>query len=167
VIPGHQIFGAHITNVQLVMICVSLILFTGMDIFLGRTAPGRSIRAVAGNPVLCNLYGISSTRYTVLAFAIGSGMAAIAGILYAMDTAITPAFGFDLLLYGVVAMIIGGTGSSRGLLGGALLVAAAQHLAARFLDTQWMNAVTYLILIFFLIWRPLGFSGKQLKKTAL
>ena len=77
----------------------------------------------------------------------------------------TPTFGFNLLLYGVVAMIIGGVGSTRGLIAGSLLVATAQHLAAYYIDTKWMNAVTYIILILFLIWKPLGFSGNRLKKV--
>jgi branched-subunit amino acid ABC-type transport system permease component len=61
-------------------------------------------------------------------------------------------------------MIIGGVGSYRGLVFGALLLAAAQHLAAFYIDTKWMDAVAYFILILFLIWKPLGFSGLQLKK---
>ena len=66
----------------------------------------------------------------------------------------TPTFGFNYFLYGVVAIIIG-----------ALLLASAQHLAAFYIDTQWMDAVAYMILILFLIWKPLGFSGLRLKKV--
>jgi len=162
---GHQIFGAYITTVQIVTICVSLALFTGVNLFLHFTATGKSIRAVSSNPDLCNIYGISSNKVILIAFALGSALAAVAGILSAMDTNMTPTFGFNLLLYGIVAMIIGGVGSTRGLLAGSLLVATAQHLAAFYLDTKWMDAVTYIILILFLIWKPLGFSGKRLKKV--
>ena len=162
---GHQIFGAYITTVQIITICVSVILFIGVNLFLHFTATGKSIRAVSSNPELCNIYGISSNKIILIAFALGSALAAIAGILSAMDTNMTPTFGFNLLLYGVVAMIIGGVGSIRGLLAGSFLVATAQHMAAFYLDTKWMDAVTYIILILFLIWKPLGFSGKRLKKV--
>jgi branched-chain amino acid transport system permease protein len=162
---GHQIFGAYITTVQITTICVSLVLFVGINLFLHFTATGKSIRAVSSNPELCNIYGISSNKIILIAFALGSALAAVAGILSAMDTNMTPTFGFNLLLYGVVAMIIGGVGSTRGLLAGSLLVATAQHLAAFYLDTKWMDAITYIILILFLIWKPLGFSGKRLKKV--
>ncbi len=162
---GHQIFGAYITTIQIITICVSLVLFVGVNLFLHFTATGKSIRAVSSNPELCNIYGISSNKVILIAFTLGSALAAIAGILSAMDTNMTPTFGFNLLLYGVVAMIIGGVGSTRGLLAGSLLVATAQHLAAFYLDTKWMDAVTYVILILFLIWKPLGFSGKRLKKV--
>ena len=162
---GHQIFGAYITTIQIITIFVSIALFIGVNLFLHFTATGKSIRAVSSNPELCNIYGISSNKITLIAFALGSAFTAIAGILSAMDTNMTPTFGFNLLLYGVVAMIIGGVGSTKGLLAGSLLVATAQHLAAFYLDTKWMDAVTYIILILFLIWKPLGFSGKRLKKV--
>jgi branched-chain amino acid transport system permease protein len=128
---------------------------------------GRNIRAVASNPELSNIFGINSDRVILWAFGIGSALAAVAGILVAFDTDMTPTMGFRLLLYGIVAMIIGGVGSTWGLLGGAFLLAAAQHLAAYYIGSQWMDAVAYVILILFLIWRPLGFSGKRLKKIEI
>jgi branched-subunit amino acid ABC-type transport system permease component len=161
----HLIFGAYITTIQIITVFVSIILFIVVNLFLHYTTTGKSIRAVASNPELCNIYGISSNKIILIAFGIGSALAATAGILSAMDTNMTPTFGFNLLLYGVVAMIIGGVGSTSGLVAGALLVATAQHLAAYYIDTKWMDAVTYIILILFLIWKPFGFSGKRLKKV--
>lgn len=162
---GNQIFGAYITTIQIITIFVSLALFIAVNLFLHFTTTGKSIRAVSSNPELCNIYGINSNKIILIAFGIGSALAATAGILSAMDTNMTPTFGFNLLLYGIVAMIIGGVGSTRGLIAGSLLVATSQHLAAFYLDTKWMDAVTYIILILFLIWKPLGFSGKRLKKV--
>jgi branched-subunit amino acid ABC-type transport system permease component len=162
---GNHILGAYITTVQIITVFVSIALSVAVNLFLHYTATGKSIRAVASNPELCNIYGIPSNKIILIAFGIGSALAATAGILSAMDTNMTPTFGFNLLLYGVVAMIIGGVGSTRGLIAGALLVATAQHLAAYYIDTKWMDAITYIILILFLIWKPLGFSGKRLKKV--
>jgi len=164
---GNQIFGAYITTIQIITIVVSITLFIAVNLFLRFTSIGKSIRAVASNPELCNIYGISSNKIILIAFGIGSALAATAGILSAMDTNMTPTFGFNLLLYGVVAMIIGGVGSTRGLIAGALLVATAQHLAAYYIATKWMDAVTYIILILFIIWKPLGFSVKRLKKVEI
>ncbi len=162
---GNQIFGAYITTIQIITIFVSIALFIAVNLFLHYTTTGKSIRAVASNSELCNIYGISSNKIILIAFGLGSALAATTGILSAMDTNMTPTFGFNLLLYGVVAMIIGGVGSTKGLIAGSLLVATAQHLAAYYIDTKWMDAVTYIILILFLIWKPLGFSGKRLKKV--
>ncbi len=164
---GNEIFGAYITDIQIITIIVSALLFVAVNLFLQFTSVGKSIRAVSSNPQLCDIYGINSNRIILIAFGIGSALAAVAGILSARDTNMTPTFGFNLLLYGVVAMIIGGVGSTRGLVAGALLVATAQHLAAYYIDTKWMDAVTYIILILFLIWKPLGFSGVRLRKVEI
>ncbi len=162
---GNQIFGAYITTIQITTVLVSIALFIALNLILHFTVKGKSIRAVASNPELCNIYGISSNKIILIAFGIGSSLAATVGILSAMDTNMTPTFGFNLMLYGIVAMIIGGVGSTRGLIAGSLLVASTQHLAAYYIDTKWMDAITYIILILFLIWKPLGFSGKRLKKV--
>jgi branched-subunit amino acid ABC-type transport system permease component len=164
---GNQILGAYVTTIQLITIFVSIALFGVVGSFLHLTATGKSIRAVASNIELCNIYGISSNKILVITFGIGSALAAVAGILSAMDTSLTPTFGFNLFLFGLVAMIIGGVGSTKGIIAGSLLVATAQHLSAYYIDTKWMAAITYIILILFLIWKPLGFSGKRLKKVEI
>ena len=164
---GHEFMGAYITTIQIVTILVSLVLFGGTIAFMKYTTIGRKINAVSANAELASIHGINSNKVILTCFAIGSALGAVAGILSAMDTNMTPTFGFNLLLYGVVAMIIGGVGSYRGLIAGALLVATAQHLAAYYIDTKWMDAVAYIILILFLLWKPLGFSGQRLKKVEL
>ncbi|OQP40495.1 ABC transporter permease [Niastella koreensis] len=164
---GHRIGQGYITTVQAVLAIVSLLLFLSVTCFLRYTRTGKSVRAVASNPELCNIYGVRSGSVIIIAFGIGSFIAAIVGILSAMDTSMTPSFGFNLLVYGIVAMIVGGVGSTRGLITGSLLVATAQNLAGYYIDTKWTDAITYLLLIIFLIWRPLGFSGQLLKKVEL
>ena len=164
---GHEFFGAYITDIQIITIAVCVALFVACVLLMKYSRIGRNIRAVASNPELSNVVGIHSDRVILWAFAIGSALAAVAGILIAFDTDMRPTMGFNWLLYGVVAMIIGGVGSNWGLVGGALLLATAQHLAAYYIGSQWIDAVAYIILILFLIARPLGFSGKRLKKIEI
>ncbi len=133
-------------------------------LFIEKTKVGQQIKAVSSNPQLSSYYGISTNKATLYSFALGSGLAACAGILIAADTDMTPTMGFNWLLYVVVAMIIGGMGKMRYLLLGALLLATAQHLSAHYLDSKWMNATAYIILIVFLYFKPFGFSGQKLKK---
>ncbi|NNJ84505.1 MAG: branched-chain amino acid ABC transporter permease, partial [Gammaproteobacteria bacterium] len=64
-------------------------------------------------------------------------------------------------------MIIGGTESLWGIAAGAFILAAAQNLSAYYLDTKWTDAVTYLILIVFLIFRPYGVSGAKIRKVEI
>lgn len=164
---GHEFLGAYITDIQIITIIVCILLFVACVIFMKHSRIGRNIRAVASNQELSNIIGISSDRVILWAFGIGSALAAVAGILIAFDTDMTPTMGFNWLLYGVVAMIIGGVGSNWALFGGALLLATAQHLSAYYIGSQWMDAVAYIILILFLLAKPLGFSGKRLKKIEI
>jgi branched-subunit amino acid ABC-type transport system permease component len=164
---GNEFFGAYITDIQIITIVVCVTLFAACVLLMKYSRIGRNIRAVASNPELSNIVGIHSDRVILWAFGIGSALAAVAGILIAFDTDMTPTMGFNWLLYGVVAMIIGGVGSNWGLVGGALLLATAQHLAAYYIGSQWMDAIAYIILILFLIAKPLGFSGKRLKKIEI
>ena len=164
---GHEVFGGYITNVQIITIVMSIVLFTVIVLFLKYNLLGKQIRAVSSNKELSNIFGISSEWVIFWSFAIGSALAAIAGILIALDTDMTPTMGFHVFLYAVVAMIIGGVGSYKGLVSGALLLATAQHLSAYFIASKWMDATAYIILILFLIYKPLGFSGKRLRKVEI
>lgn len=164
---GHEFLGAYITDVQIITVVVSIVLLVLSWLFLEKTNIGRQIKAVSSNPELSNIFGISRNKAVVWSFILGSGLAACAGILIAADTDMTPTMGFNWLLYGVVAMIIGGMGKMRYLLLGCLLLATAQHLAAYYLDSKWMNATAYIILIAFLYFRPYGFSGKRIKKAEI
>ncbi|MCX6249616.1 MAG: branched-chain amino acid ABC transporter permease [Bacteroidetes bacterium] len=164
---GHEIFGAFITNVQIITISVSLTLFMLTIYFLEYNKIGKCIRAVSTNKELASIQGINSERVILWTIGIGSCLAAVAGILVATENGLTPTMGFNLLLSGVIAMIIGGVGSNCGLIGGSILLASAQQLTAYYMDSKWVDAVAYLILIMFLIWRPLGISGKRLKKIEI
>jgi len=164
---GYEFLGARITDIQITTIAICVTMFVACVLFVKHSRIGRNIRAVASNSELSNIVGINSNIAILWAFAIGSALVAIAGILIAFDTHLRPTMGFNWLLYGVVAMIIGGVGSNWGLVGGALLLAATQHLAAFYIGSQWMDATAYIVLILFLIARPLGFSGKRLKKIEI
>ena len=164
---GYQILGAYITDVQIITFFTCILLVGLSWLFLEKTSIGNKIKAVSSNPELASIVGISKDEAVIWSFIIGSGLAACAGILIAADTDMKPTMGFNRLLYGVVAMIIGGMGKLRYLVLGALLLGTAQHLSAYYLDSKWMNATAYIILIAFLYFRPYGFSGQPLKKAEI
>jgi branched-chain amino acid transport system permease protein len=164
---GYRIFGGYITGIQIFTISVSIFLFVFILIFLRKHKTGRNIRAVAANAELAKIQGIDSNHIITWSFFLGSAIAAITGVLIAYDTGLKPTMGFSLLLYGIVVMIIGGIGSSWGLIWGSFLLAIAQNLTSYFLDNNWMDAISFLILISFLAWKPLGFKGTPLKKIEI
>lgn len=160
-----EILGASISDVRLLTIVMAVLGFGCMVALLQRTAVGRAIRAVGSNAALAEIIGVSPARTAAWAIGLGGIYAGAGGMLVGLDTDMTPGMGFRLLINGVVAMILAGVGNAGGLIGGALLLAAAQHLVAYLFDSKWMDAVAFIILIGFLIWKPLGFSGRQLKKV--
>ncbi len=164
---GYEFMGAYITGIQIITIisCVGLLVLSW--VFLEKTNIGKQIKAVSSNPELSSIFGISKSKAIVWSFVLGAGLAACTGILIAADTDMTPTMGFNWLLYAMVAMIIGGMGKMRYLVLGSLLLATAQHLSAYYLDSKWMNATAYIILIAFLYFRPYGFSGKRIKKAEI
>ena len=164
---GQAFLGALITKTQIATIFTSISLVLIVSSIIKKTKIGKNIRAVSSNSDLSNIMGINSNIVILWVFGLGSALASVTGILVAFDTGMTPTMGFNLLLYGLVAMIIGGVGSTWGLVGGSLLLATAQHLGAYYIDSKWMDAIAYVILILFLIWKPLGFSGKRLKKVEI
>jgi len=164
---GKKILGAFFTNVQIYTIIICLSLFICVSFFIKKSKIGRNLRAVGNNVSLSNILGINPNKSITLTFLIGSFLVSVVGILIAFDVNMYPTMGFSWLLYGVVVMIISGIGSQWGVIAGALLLATIQHVFAYYIGSQWMDTIAYMILILFLIWKPLGFSGKQLKKTEI
>lgn len=162
---GVNVFGAYITPVQIVIIITSIVLVILVSGYLMLAKNGKAMRAVASNHELSKFSGIKSDRIILIAFAIGSALVGIAGILVALDVDMTPTMGMNMLLMGVVVMIIGGVGSIWGIVLGSLLLATAQNLAVWYISSQWMDASAFLLLLIFLLFKPEGFMGKKLKKA--
>lgn len=164
---GLNILGARITPVQIVIICISIWFVVTLTLFLRKSKLGKAMRAVANDPGLADISGINSNRVVLWTFAMGSGLAGFAGILVAMDVGMTPTMGMNALMLGVVAMIVGGVGSITGVAFGSLLLGLAQHLGVWKISSQWQEAIAFIILFVFLLFKPEGFKGKKIKKAKL
>ena len=162
---GINLFSAYITPVQVAIVICSALLVILVASYLRLAKTGKAMRAVASDSELSKLSGIKSDKVILIAFAIASGVAGIAGILVALDVDLTPTMGMNMLLMGVVAMIIGGVGSIWGIILGSLLLATAQNLAVWYISSQWMDATAFIILLIFLLFRPQGFAGKKLRRA--
>ncbi|MGD8782281.1 MAG: branched-chain amino acid ABC transporter permease [Ignavibacteria bacterium] len=165
VVEGHLVLGARITDVQIVIVAGSLVLVLLVGWWLAASKLGKAMRAVANDKELANISGINSDKIILISFAIGSALAGIAGILVALDVDMTPTMGMNALMMGVVAMIVGGVGSIRGIALGALLLALAQNLGVWYISSQWQDAIAFAILLVFLLFRPEGFLGRKVKKA--
>ena len=164
---GLNVFGARITPIQILIIGTSIILVIVVALFLKWSKMGKAMRAVANDPELSSSSGIDSNRVILWTFAIGSALAGIAGILVALDVDMTPTMGMNALMMGVVVVIIGGVESIPGLVLGAFLLGLAQHLGVWKISSQWQDAIAFIILFIFLLFKPEGFLGKKMKKAKI
>jgi len=160
VAEGLLLAGARITSVQIVTFLLSVVVVSSVAILLRTTRIGMLIRAVANDPELSVVHGVENDRTILLAFALGSALASLAGILVALDVDMTPSMGLNPILLAVVAVIIGGADSTVGIALASLLIGVARHGAVLCLGSEWQDATSFTLLLVVLLVRPRGLLGR-------
>lgn len=154
---GMPLWGARVTLVQVLTMLVSLTLSMLATLFIKRTRTGLFMRALASDAHLADTCGIDLQRLMFWAYTISAFVAAIGGILLALDLNVTPTMGLNIFMSAVLLVVAAGSQNIPGIAAGAFLVAVAQHLAAWFLGSEWQETVVFLMLVAFLFVRPSGF----------
>lgn len=156
----YQLFdgAASITLSQIWIIVSSIILITTLGIFLKYSKTGKAIRAVADDKKVAAIMGINVDRTMTILFAIGSMLAGIAGLLLAFDQNLNPKMGLMLSLKGFAAIIIGGVGSFRGAIIGAIIIGFSETLIVGLtsINAGFKDTIIFVILVAVLLWRPYG-----------
>lgn len=152
--------GGRITVVQAGMLATAMIALLLSSIFFFRTAIGRRIRAVSDDRELAGAVGVPVDRIISIVTCFSGLLAGIAGVLFGLDRNISPTSGMLILLWGMVAAIVGGTGSFTGPILGAFLLAGLEHVSVTLLDSEWRNTAVFFAVIGFLAIRPGGILGK-------
>ena len=145
-----------LTQVQLAQVLVALTVIGSYWFFLSRSSLGKLCRAVADDSTLASVLGVKVNRTRFVAFAIGSGLAAVGAVLVALDVGVDPNVGFPAVLVAAVACIIGGLRRFIAPALGGLLLGLIQSLVVWRTSAKWESAVTFAILIVFLLFRPQG-----------
>ena len=161
---GRIFLGAIITDIQIVILAASLLVMALLWLFLYKTKLGKAMRAVSDDPMAANVVGINSEKIIGISFALGSALAAVAGILVSFETNIEPTMGFGALLKGIIAAIIGGIGSVPGAMIGGIFLGLAENLGVWKISAGWKDCIAFLLLIIFLLLRPRGFWGIKTEK---
>lgn len=164
---GHHFLGAVITDIQITILAVSVILMISLWLFIQKTKLGKAMRAVSDDPIAANVVGINPERIILTSFAIGSALAGVAGILISFETNIEPTMGFSAILKGVIASIVGGIGSIPGAVLGGFFLGLAENLGIWKISTGWKDCIAFIILIVFLLLRPRGILGIAVEKENL
>lgn len=155
----------YITPNQIIIIVTATVLLVVLYFFFTRTRVGTAVRAVASDADVAEVVGIEVKRVRHLLFGIGSGLAAVAGILIALDlNAVDPFMGPRILFVGVASVIIGGFGNVPAAAVGGFAVGVIQNLGAWQFSGEWQLTILFAVLLLVLIVRPEGFFGKKLSR---
>jgi len=137
-------------------------LVTGLlYLFLYRTRPGKSIRAVANNRAAAELMGIPTSRVLALSFGLGTMLAAIAGGLIATFFPFNILAGGRYELKSFVICVLGGLGNPLGALIGGLLLGALEGVIPTFIETSWVPVIEFVLFVIILLVRPTGLLGRE------
>lgn len=156
---GMEFLGAIITPLQVVIILTSFVLLALLFLFMKKTKIGKAMRAVSDNKDVASILGISPVRIYNWSFIIGSAIAGIAGVLVALEQNLEPTMGTGLIIKGFTAAIIGGIGSVPGAILGAFLLGFAENFGIWYLPSGYKDAIAFVILFLFLLFRPNGILG--------
>jgi branched-chain amino acid transport system permease protein len=150
-----------ITPIQLAQIVTAATVLPLVILFLRWTHTGKAIRAVRDNPALARVIGINLDGLRLLVFAQGSALAGTVAILTALDVGMNPQVGMSALLTAAVALIIGGVGTMEGAVLGGFLLGTLQSLLTWWASARWADALTFGLLVTFLVCLPTGILGRH------
>ncbi|WP_101911671.1 branched-chain amino acid ABC transporter permease [Marasmitruncus massiliensis] len=150
------------SGISVITIVLSLIIMAALQLFIKGTRMGKAMRAVSEDGKAAILMGISTNRTISLTFAIGSGLAGIAAVMYcAAYPQVQPYMGTMLGLKAFVAAVLGGIGSIPGAMLGGILIGLVESMTKGYISTQLADAVVFSILIIVLLVKPTGIFGKN------
>lgn len=164
-LKGITIGDISISGITLVTLVVTTICMSLLTFFIHKTKMGSAVRAVSEDKQAAELMGIDANKTISLTFAIGSALAAIAGILYICQyQSLTPTLGAIPGIKAFVAAVLGGIGSVPGAMIGGILLGLIESLSKAYISTELSDAIVFGILVLVLLVKPSGLLGKIRKE---
>ena len=158
----YQISGVIITNKKIMIVLVALLLMLALHQFVRRTKWGMAMRATAYDFVVVPLMGVPLNNIAALTFALGSGLAAAAGILFSVAyPVLDPYMGITFGWKAFVAAILGGRGSIFGAALAGFMLGFIEIFVAAFFPSTLRDLIAYSIILLILVFRPHGLFGEE------
>ena len=174
-VSEHDVLGATITSLQIVIIITAALMMAGLTLLVQRTRLGRAMRATSENPPIAQLMGVNINQIISATFVIGSALAAVAGLMVSANYSIAHYYmGFMLGLKAFTAAVLGGIGNLAGAMLGGILLGIIESLGAGyigdltggFLGSHYQDIFAFFVLIGVLIFRPSGLIGERVAERA-
>jgi branched-chain amino acid transport system permease protein len=157
---GKGAVAATISNVQVIVLCVSVGLMIALWLIVMKTKMGKAMRAVSYDKDIASLMGVNIDTTISFTFALGSALAAAAGILTAIaKPKVEPLMGIMPGIKAFVAAVLGGIGNVPGAMLGGVIMGVAEYMVVWKLSSTWKDAIAFAILILILLIRPTGLLG--------
>jgi branched-chain amino acid transport system permease protein len=161
----YNIGGIMINSQQIIILAVSLVLMLILTYIVQRTMVGKAMRAVSFDTDAARLMGINVDRIISITFAIGSGLAAAAGVMVGVYyNSIDPLMGIMPGIKAFVAAVLGGIGIIPGAMLGGVIMGVVEALVSGFLSSTFRDAAAFIILIVILLFKPSGLLGKNVRE---
>ena len=162
-----QILGGVVSQLQLGIIAVAVVLFLALTWLVQRTRLGREVRAVAESPRAARILGVDVDRAIAASFAISSALGGAAGVLFGLAfNSISPDMGRSVELKGLAVIILGGMGSMPGAVIAGFALGLIEVFVVAYLGSSWRDAVSFAALFLILVLRPRGLLGAATLREA-
>lgn len=155
-----HIFGGVMTVVQVLILISAIVATAGIKIMLKYSKLGKATKAISDDEEVAKMVGINTDKIIGYIFFLGSMVAGLAGILIGFDTGLEPTLGLSVLLKGIIASIVGGVGSVGGGFLGGFILGFVENFGIWKISGEWKDAISFLLLIIFLVFRPKGLIKK-------
>ena len=153
--------GIRLPYTRLIVFAIALLLTLLLHLFMNHTRTGYAIRATAQNARAASVLGIDPRHVYACAFGIGAAMAGAAGSLMTVLYSFSPVTGDSLTMKAFVVVVLGGLGSMHGAIVAGILLGVTENIVSGLLAPGYRDAVSFLLLVVVLLFRPRGLFGNR------
>lgn len=161
--PVEVVYGIVISHWDIRALIVTIVLIALMHLFLGKTRYGKFMTAVADNPDLSKLYGISAKQAYAVAFIIASVLITVGMYLFGTRASMVPTTPLEMMLFAVIATLLGGLGNIYGAAYAAIALSLIQSLSILVIPSQWEGVIIYALLFIIILFFPRGVDLRKIK----
>jgi branched-chain amino acid transport system permease protein len=160
-VQREHLVGLEITNLEIIIVIIAAALSAAVVYLVRATRIGHALRALAYDPYMCGLMGISADRMATATMFVSGALAGVAGVLFAVNqSSVESHMGDSLLLKAFAAIILGGVGSVGGAVAGAFVLAVAETATVVYVAPSLRDAVAFALVVLLLLLRPQGLFAR-------